>query len=63
MARRLTVRIIAGVLAISALPTLAAAQLPAKPENLQVLPKDMPTDSVVAVMRGVAMSLGVRCQF
>jgi len=39
------------------------AQLPAKPENLQVLPKDLPTDTVVQIMRGFAGALGVRCQF
>lgn len=50
-------------LALLAPPSSVTAQLPAKPENLQVLPRDMPTDSVVAVMRGFAMSLGVRCQF
>lgn len=61
MASRLAIRTLAVL--VSLFPGAAAAQLPAKPENLQVLPKDMPTDSVVAVMRGFAMSLGVRCQF
>ena len=63
MGRRLTAPVVAGVLAFLLLHSVAVAQLPAKPENLQVLPKDMPTDSVVAVMRGFALSLGVRCQF
>ena len=50
--------------ALLAVPLVTVtAQLPAKPENLQVLPKDMPTDSVVGIMRGVALSLGVRCTF
>ena len=51
----------ATLVALCALPL--EAQLPAKPENLQVLPKDMPTDSVVQMMRGFAGALGVRCQF
>jgi hypothetical protein len=32
-------------------------------ENLQVLPKDIPRDSLLQIMRGFAMSLGVRCQY
>src|SRR5438105_1339779 len=60
---RFLIRSVAGVCAIAALRTAATAQWPAKPENLQVLPKDMPTDSVVAIMRGFTMALGVRCQF
>ena len=63
MACRLIVRAVVGVLAFSVVSSAAVAQLPAKPENLQVLPKGMSTDSVVAIMRGFAMSLGVRCQF
>ena len=62
MAHRL-IRTLAGALTVVVVSSASYAQLPAKPENLQVLPKDMPTDSVVAVMRGFAMSLGVRCQF
>jgi len=56
-------RILLSAVVAAFVPALAGAQLPAKPENLQVLPKDMPTDSVVAVMRFVATSLGVRCTF
>lgn len=41
----------------------AAAQIPERFENLQVLPKDIPRDSLVQIMRGFAMSLGVRCQY
>ena len=63
MACRYLTRILAGILAVAAFSSAASAQLPAKPENLQVLPKDMPTDSVVAIMRGFTMALGVRCQF
>lgn len=39
------------------------AQIPEKFENLQVLPKDIPRDTLVAIMRGFTGSLGVRCQF
>src|SRR5688572_14720811 len=62
MLRRFAAQFAAAILAFSFAP-VATAQLPAKPENLQVLPKDTPTDSVVAIMRGFAMSLGVRCEF
>jgi hypothetical protein len=60
---RLAIPMSAGLLALAVAPLRATAQLPAKPENLQVLPKDMPTDSVVQIMRGFAGALGVRCQF
>ena len=60
---RLAIPMFAGLLALAAVAPRADAQLPAKPENLQVLPKDMPTDSVVPMMRGFTMALGVRCQF
>src|SRR5262245_2455173 len=63
MLSRLTIRMCAVTLLAGVPVAGAVAQLPAKPENLQVLPKDMPTDTVVAVMRGFAMSLGVRCPF
>ncbi|HEX7938394.1 MAG TPA: hypothetical protein VF483_05330, partial [Gemmatimonadaceae bacterium] len=33
------------------------------PENLQVLRKDMPRDSVVAIMRTFTGALGVRCEY
>ena len=39
----------------------AAAQLPAHPENLQVLPRSLSTDSVFALMLGVVDALGVSC--
>ena len=51
------------VAAVCVLGTAASAQLPQKPENLQVLPKDLSTDSVVAIMRRQALALGVRCTF
>lgn len=39
----------------------AAAQPPAPPKNLKVLPPDMTRDQVTAIMRGFAGALGVRC--
>src|SRR6266850_867669 len=63
MLSRLTIRMCAATLLAGVPAAGAVAQLPAKPENLQVLPKDMPTDTVVAVMRGFTMALGVRCTF
>jgi hypothetical protein len=33
------------------------------PKNLQVLPKDIPRPQLVALMRGVAGALGVRCTY
>src|SRR3982750_125622 len=38
-------------------------QIPEKFENLQVLPKDIPRDTLIGVMRGFANSLGVRCTY
>lgn len=55
---------IASVLsAVAANPAAAQMQIPEKFENLQVLPKDIHRDTLVSIMRGFAMSLGVRCQF
>lgn len=34
-----------------------------KPTNLKVLPKDMPAEDVVKIMKGFAGSLGVECKF
>lgn len=50
-------------LAIVAAPRAACAQLPEKFENLQVLPKDIPRDTLLRIMRGFSMALGVRCEF
>jgi len=47
----------------AARPAAAQMQIPDHFENLQVLPKDIPKDTLVAVMRGFAQSLGVRCNF
>jgi hypothetical protein len=40
-----------------------AAQIPDKFTNLQVLPKDIARDSLVQIMRGFSLQLGVRCQY
>ena len=40
---------------------VAHAQLPKQPKNLQVLPRDLSTDSVFTIMLGVANALGVTC--
>src|SRR5215212_8439951 len=40
-----------------------AAQIPERFENLKVLPRDIPRDSLVAIMRNFSMSLGVRCNY
>ena len=44
-------------------PSPAAAQIPDKFENLQVLPKEITRDELTRIMRGFAMGLGVRCQY
>ena len=54
LARRLA---IAAVLVSSPV----AAQQP--PQNLQVLPKDIPRPELTAIMRGFTQSLGVRCEY
>lgn len=41
----------------------AAAQFPQKFENLQYFPKDIPRDSLLRHMQGIAGALGVRCTF
>ena len=33
------------------------------PQNLQVLPKDMPRQQVVQLMQGFTGALGVRCEY
>lgn len=51
------------VIVCAALARPAGAQLPEKFENLKVLPKHIARDSLVQVMRGFTMALGVRCTF
>ena len=38
-----------------------AAQIPAKFQNLKILPKEVPRAELIATMRGMAGALGVRC--
>jgi len=63
MAARIVLRMVAVVLAVVVLSQPLAAQIPQKFENLQVLPKDIPRDTLVGIMRGFTFALGVRCQF
>ena len=49
---------VAGLLVAS---PLGAQQPP--PQNLQVLPKDIPRPELTAIMRGFTQSLGVRCEY
>lgn len=51
------------LLALAAAPAAARAQVPEHFENLKVLPKDIPRDSLLQVMRGFSQALGVRCTF
>jgi hypothetical protein len=51
------------LLAVTATPGVLRAQVPEKFENLQVLPKDIPRDTLLRVMRGFSQALGVRCEF
>jgi len=50
---------------IAAATLLASSALAAQepPQNLQVLPKDIPRPELTAIMRGFTQSLGVRCEF
>jgi hypothetical protein len=41
----------------------AEAQIPDKFTNLKVLPPDISRDSLVGIMRGISLSLNVRCQY
>ncbi|MGH7608024.1 MAG: c-type cytochrome [Burkholderiales bacterium] len=40
-----------------------AAQIPDSFTNLEVLPRDIARDSLVQIMRGISLSLSVRCQY
>ena len=62
MAARPVVRFVAAALALCATAP-AEAQIPQRFENLQVLPRDIPRDTLIAVMRGFTASLGVRCTY
>lgn len=51
------------LLAALAAGPAAAQQNAQRPVNLKVLPQDISRDSLIQVMRGWSMSLGVRCQY
>ena len=51
------------LLALAGSAAALPAQVPDRFENLRVLPRDIPRDSLLRVMRGVSMSLGVRCAY
>jgi hypothetical protein len=60
--------VVFALLTLLVLPAMLAAQAPHKfpPDsttNLKVLPKTMPVNQVLGVMRNFAGDLGVRCQF
>lgn len=65
MTRKLSRALLASLCTLA--PTLLAAQgggfQGAPPKNLQVIPKDTPRNEVVARMRLIAASLGVRCEY
>src|SRR4029077_17081629 len=50
-------------MAFLAMSTGASAQIPDKFTNLQALPKDIPKNELVGIMRSYAGDLGVRCGF
>jgi hypothetical protein len=40
-----------------------AQQPPPPPQNLQILPKDIPREQLIATMRGFTQALGVACNY
>lgn len=58
-----TVGVLTSSIVLLALAPGGEAQIPETYENLQVLPEDVSRDSLVSVMRGFALGLGVRCQY
>ena len=55
--------VLAFVAVASALGAQPPAGQPAPFENLKVLPKDIPRDSLLGIMRGFTGALGVNCQY
>jgi hypothetical protein len=49
--------------AIMLCPADAGGQIPDTFTNLQVLPKAIPRDSLIGIMRSLSFALGVRCQY
>jgi hypothetical protein len=60
-ARSVRLAAVAGALALVAAP--AAAQIPQRFENLPVFPRDIPRDTLTAIMRAFTGALGVRCTY
>ena len=64
MAVRPFLRLAAAALAVVAASAASlGAQIPQRFENLQVLPRDIPRDTLIAIMRGFTGALGVRCTY
>lgn len=63
MAVRMPLRLAGLALVVFAAAPSLPAQIPQRFENLQVLPRDIPRDTLVAIMRGFTASLGVRCTY
>jgi hypothetical protein len=63
MSARVAVHVVAAMLLAPCAAAPARAQIPQRFENLQVLPRDIPRDTLVAIMRGFTASLGVRCTY
>jgi tetratricopeptide (TPR) repeat protein len=62
MAIRLASRAVVILLLFGAVAAPAFAQQP-PPQNLQVLPKDIPRPQLTAIMRSFTQALGVRCEY
>ena len=59
----LAVWLFAGIVLLMSPSRRAQAQIPEKFENLKVLPKHIPRDSLIQVMRAFSLQLGVRCTY
>lgn len=63
MAVRTLLRFAGLALSVVAAAQSLPAQIPQRFENLQVLPRDIPRDTLIAIMRGFTGALGVRCTY
>ncbi|HYH78275.1 MAG TPA: c-type cytochrome [Longimicrobium sp.] len=61
--RPLALAALAAAALFAAQPAAAQMQIPDRFENLEILPKSIPRDTLVQIMRGFSTSLGVRCGF
>lgn len=60
----LSFALVVAVCGVAVAPSAARAQqFPQKFENLKVFPKDIPRDSLLNIMRGFTVALGVRCTY